>query len=437
MNQVENKEKDVSRFFIFSLFFTAILLHQSNVVFGVNISFADFFCGLLLIFLVTNRRFLIPIGPLVFFFMISILALVSANLYIPIKFAIASEPIRIISDFTKLMAIFIYFLIGYNLAKLHLVTLTIRWYSMFGYLVGMIGILFTLLNIRILSDLLFFADTRFKGLMIDPNYFSVLQITALVYMTRSETIKLPYKFIAVIITLFSVLSTGSKTGMITLFGYFVFRILEYLFLKKKNLPAVVAQFVLGGLLVLGLALFYDFVQQVLTNLAGRIPSFSRVYLLFSDFGAAISEGGSGREDTWKAAFQVIQVSPVFGIGVGTYTTISWKMFAYDNVAHNTFLQITAEWGIPMAFFFIIYVIYLLATATNSRHVPSTVNIIIRDMVIILLMGSMAISLNNARILWLLLGALFFLHENKCVTLNEFQLLEFGGNDDKRNSRFYP
>ena len=393
--------------FTLFLFFTSILMHQSSVMFGVNLSLADFFCLFMVVILVIQKQFLIPISPLIFFFVISMLVLVTASFYIPGKYFIHVRPVGIASDYLKLVASFVYFLIGYNLSQLNLIKQTVKWYSMFGLLVGAVGIVFTILNIGLFRDLLFFAGTRFRGLMIDPNYFSVLQITSLVYLTRSISMNARFKFLAIIIILLSVLTSGSKTGMVTLGCYFSFRLLEYLFLTRKRLVVLISQLFLITLLALLAPLALQFLGSLLNNIASSIPSFGRVYSLLTDFNTAISEGGSGREATWIAAFKVIQLSPLIGVGVGTYSAVANELFNYNNVAHNTFLQLSAEWGIPMALFFLSYVFFLLGKVTIQGLQASTMNLVLRDIIFILLIGSMAISLNNARMLWLFLGALVF------------------------------
>ncbi|KKK36623.1 hypothetical protein WQ57_18420 [Mesobacillus campisalis] len=398
-----------------SIFFTAILLHQSNVIFGVNLSFADFFSIFILVFLIWNKRLLVPMTPLVFFIAISFMVLVTAAFYIPIKFMHEPAPARIVSDYIKLLAIFFYFIIGYNLSQINYLKETIRWYSYFGMLIGIVGVWLTFLNIPLFTDILYFAETRFRGLMIDPNYFSVLQITAMVYFTRMESIKTRYKLLAAILTLLSVLVSGSKTGIITLLSYSLIRLVEYLFLKQKKLNVLVFQVFFIVVLALLAPWAMLLLETIFSGIAAKIPSFGRVYYLLTDFGSAVSEGGSGREATWKAALQVIQLSPLIGVGIGTYTSLAWQMFHYDNVAHNTFLQLTAEWGIPLAVLFFIYVFFILGKATQSK-MNNEINLILRDMIIILLIGSLAISLNNARVLWLFLGAIVFsLKDKNAVT----------------------
>ena len=178
-----------------------------------------------------------------------------------------------------------------------------------------------------------------------------------------------------------------------------------MFSAKKKVKVIISQWFLIIILVLIISLFFTLFQTIINDIASSIPAFTRVQQLFTDFDAAISGNGSERDSTWTAALQIIQHSPVIGIGIGTYMNIASGMFDAKDIAHNTLLQLSAEWGIPLAFVFFAYVFYLLGKATNNRMCNAETNYIIRDIIIILLVGSMAISLNNARVLWLLLGAL--------------------------------
>lgn len=55
----------------------------------------------------------------------------------------------IANDYIKLIAIFIYFITGYNLTHKNLVKTTIKWYSVSGMVIGGLGAIFTVLNIRL------------------------------------------------------------------------------------------------------------------------------------------------------------------------------------------------------------------------------------------------------------------------------------------------
>lgn len=357
--------------------------------------------------LIINNQLYLPIIPLLYFLVVSSVVILTAVFYLPIVYMIDPNTTSIMGDYLKLLAIFAYFIIGYNLRQLDLLDSTVKWYSLFGMLIGITGIMLTFFNIRIFMDLLFLAGTRFRGLMIDPNYYSVLQITSLVYFTRIENIKPRFKFFVVVIIVLSVFLSGSKTGVVTLGCYFIFRLLDYLFSSRKKISVVVLQLFLFALLVFLVPIAIYLFQALLTSITSFFPSFGRVSFLLTDFSAAISEDGSGREETWLTALNVIQLSPVIGIGIGTYTALVSEIYHFNSVAHNTFLQLSAEWGIPLAFTLFTYIFFLIGKVTLFPRDSSEMTLILRDIMLILLIGSMAISLNNARMLWLFLGALVF------------------------------
>jgi len=392
--------------FIVPVLFLSILLHQSSELFGINLSFADFFCVFILVILVISHQLQLPIFPLIFFLIVSSIVIITSTFYVPMVFNIDINPKGIISDFLKLIALLVYFIIGFNLYRLDLMEKTLKWYSLFGMLIGLIGIMTTLLNINLLSEILYYSDTRYRGLMIDPNYYSVLQITAFIYFSRAKSIRFQYKVLALLITLITVLTSGSKTGLITLSCYLAFRIIEYLFKQNKKGSVILIQMTMITLLILVVPMLFHYLPKLIMIIGSIIPTFDRVQLLFTDFSSAISESGSGRNITWIVALQVIQLSPLIGVGIGTYSNIASKLYYSNDIPHNTFLQLSAEWGIPLAFLFFGYVIFLLVRISNSRSSMNlTINLVLRDIILVLLVASMAISLNNARILWLVLGAL--------------------------------
>ncbi|MGX6446053.1 O-antigen ligase family protein [Neobacillus sp. K501] len=403
--ELNHYKKNTNILFTIAIFLMAVLLHQSQVVFGVNISFADLFCIYIFIVLLINNQIKIPITAVSYFLVVSISVLISTVFLVPVKYMFNPEPLSIISEYIKLVALFLYFILGYNLNHNHLMEKIVRWYSAIGVLIGGAGIIFTVFNIRVFSEILFFAGTRFRGFMIDPNYYSILQIAALVYISRINTIKVSYKWLAFFIIFMSVLNSGSKTGIISLLCYLTIRVFEYLLKQNKNAFVVVVQLILLTSIILIVPAILGFLQYLINVLGASIPSFVRIQQLLTDFGGAISENGSGRDVTWRVAFGVIQLSPIIGVGIGTYSTVAFQMFHSDEISHNTFLQLSAEWGIPLAFLLFFYIFFLLGKATTAR-LPNTIfNHILRDIIIILLLGSIAISLNNARLLWLVLGAL--------------------------------
>lgn len=408
------RKRDGEGIFALSLFFMTIFLHQSNVIFGVNLSLADVFCFTILSLFIIQKRLIIPTTPMFFFIILTLTVLITTTYYVPIKFQYYPDLSRIISEYIKLIAIFTYLVIGFNLSRINQIETIVKWYSVFGIFLGIIAIIFTVFSIKVFSSVLFFADIRFRGLMNDPNYFSVLQITSLVYFTRIKKIKVKYKCFAILITSLSVLTSGSKTGIITLFFYLTIRTIEHVVIHKKKLKVIIAQ--LFFILTLSILLFI--LPKFEFNIVSSIPSFARIKLLFTDFTAAISENGSGRGVTLDAALNIIQESPFFGVGIATYTGIAATKYSVDNVAHNTYLQLAAEWGIPLSVVLFTFISIILIKSNTVKVMNTEITIILRDIIIILLVGSMAISLNNARVLWLFLGALVYLIQKNLLNRRE-------------------
>lgn len=201
--------------------------------------------------------------------------------------------------------------------------------------------------------------------------------------------------------------SGSKTGILTLFFYMIIRITEMMFGRKIRLY----EFVLGvftlGLIALGLFTLIVNLNIIIEPIARFIPSFKRIAVLFSNgLKNAISDGGSSRDATWRVAIELIKNSPFIGIGIGTYTSVSKAIYNFGHLAHNTYLQLAVEWGLPLAILFFSLVSYLLIKVSFGSNIKRKLNLTFRDVLLIFLFGSLAISLNNARIFWFVLGALY-------------------------------
>ncbi|MGG3925075.1 O-antigen ligase family protein [Metabacillus fastidiosus] len=387
-------------------------LNQSNIIFGVNFSFSDFFAIALLLYLIFKNKIDIPIFPTIFFIILSIVVLFTSFFYVPITLHVYAQPVQIISDYIKLIAIFFFFVLGFNLSKLGMLDILVKYFAFFGVLIGSIGVFFYIFNISLFANLFFYADIRYRGLMNDPNYFSILQILALVYFSRVKNINFIFKYVSILILISAVLISGSKTGIIVVSCYSILRLMEYIFITRKNLRTVFLTVILLLIFIGMWSFVINGIQDLLNLLVNDIPALSRVQTLFIDFNGAISEGGSGRETAWNTALELVKLSPFIGIGLANYILLGIQFFGVGTLAHNTYLQLIVEWGIPLASIFFIYVFFVIVKAVFSKK-EDTIIKILRDILIVLLLGSVAISLNNARIFWLVLGGLiFYLNKRK-------------------------
>lgn len=413
-----------AKYFIIVVILMFISLNQSGVVYGVNISFADLFCLICLMILIYKDSLLLPFTPVLFFVLVSIVALFSSVFFTPQIFGYNTELYKVFREYIKLFAIFIYFIIGYSLANLELIKIAIKWYSFSALLIGIAGVVVSILNIYNTVQILYDENsTRFRGLMNDPNYFSIMQIIALSYFINKRNIKLCYKLLISLIIVFSVLISGSKTGFVTFCFYVIFKAIEHFIKSKTKLNTLLLIIVLVLIIFIALMIISGILTKLTEYISSIIPSSKRIFLLFVDFREAISGEGSVRTRTWRTALEIFAFSPLTGIGVGTYSGIAELLSGSRAIAHNTYLQLLAQYGLPLTAMFISYVAYIIIKATfnNKELIRNDYTIMtLRDIIIILLIGSLAISLNNARIFWLVLGSLaFYLKTN--VRIRKYKL----------------
>ncbi|MYL20743.1 hypothetical protein GLW04_12650, partial [Halobacillus litoralis] len=379
----------------------------SNIIFGVNMSFADIFLVFLLCYLILQKKLIIPLFPLLAFFLISILVLVTSVFFVPAYLDVNTNVSQNIKGYLKIMALFLFFVMGYNLTKLQLLPLVVKTYSFFAVFIGLIGILFYAFNISMWSNILFYAGTRYTGLMNDPNYFAILQLTALVYFIRKKDVWQPIRFVSIIILILGVIVSSSKTGMLVLGIYGGFRGLIYLINSIKTKKRVTYALSLFIIIFLSMLNLNEIIDVILKYIVDYIPTFARVENLFRDFDGAITEGGSGRGEAWETALKLVALSPFLGIGLGNYTLLGSQFYNVESIAHNTYLQFLVEYGIPVTFSFYFFILFLVMKVLKFNNENVILTQILLDILFVLMLGSFAISLNNARIFWIILGSLFY------------------------------
>ncbi len=111
------------------------------------------------------------------------------------------------------------------------------------------------------------------------------------------------------------------------------------------------------------------------------------------------------------------MGPFTGTGFGGYQAASDTITEDFVLAHNTYIQMAAEWGLVLTGIFLLAVIWLLKN-TGVEPKNGGLDGGCQVAVMVFLVGSLGISLNNARILWVLLGALFALSRTRDAGLGE-------------------
>lgn len=387
-------------FVLMGLFF-----NQSSIMFGFNISLSDFFLIPVFSYFLFSGRLRIKLRYLSFFLALSFVGFFAAVFFLPSITPFNASLNAVLSGYIKLLASFLYFLVGFSIFEKGWSEAIVRSYSIGAFIIGFLGLLVTFSGTGFLRAQFLYGNVRLRGLMNDPNYFSVIQVSALVFFLRFRGMRKIVRFLVSLTLIMSIIASGSKTGLLTLAIYSVFFLFEkaYRTRRKVFLLTVICLAVLFALLAY--AVLVDTLPDILDSLSSIFPAFSRVKLLFTDFSSALVEGGSGRNTAWYMAASIIQLFPVFGIGFGTYSKVSSTLFGTRVIAHNTFFQIFAEWGIPLAVCFFVFVMFQIIKASQDKRKNDYVVIVARDIVIVLLIGSLGISLNNARMFWFFLGLL--------------------------------
>ncbi len=413
-----SEEEKTCKIIIFLIAVLSIFLNQQKQLLGYNISISDFVAILLVLIYIFNAKLVIPRKGFFFFLGVSIITLSTAFFISPHRFNYVPNPNEIINNYIKLCSSFLYFLLGYNLFKERLIYVVYRWYSLGAITLGIIGIFMFFFKISIFPRQYFFQGPRYIGLMNDPNYFAVIQCTALVYFIRNKNIKKITLFMSYLVIFLSVVISSSKTGMLVFISYTIAIFIKNM-LWNKNKKQIIRNFVIIAIIIVFLPSLSALMMKIIKYISTKYWSFRRVAVLFYDFNSAISEGGSGRDVTWAAALDIIKVSPLLGVGIGSYLEIMGNLQRVKLLAHNIYLQIFAEWGLILGSILFFYIFYLIFKYTflnyskdsdHSKDLNQQKNnynqkLILRDIILILMIGSLSLSLNNARMFWIFFGAL--------------------------------
>lgn len=386
-----------------SILMMGLLLNQSSVLLGMNLSLADVFLVLLFFVWIFQKKLDIPVLPLLIFTSFSVLLLWNSVFVVPHVHHLPIDASSIAKDYLKLIVMFLYFLFGW-----HMVTATWMRSFLLSFLygaaaIGAIGFLLTFSPHSGLSDLMLYANLRLKGFMNDPNYFSVIQCAAMVCAVRLLPRKSILKIVLLLILALSVLVSGSKTGMITMLGVSVYAGFHSFRLGEVNRSRFITNVVGVLVAVLAVAALFPFLNAVIQAAGSTLPSLERTALLFTDFKGATVSGGSGRDSVWDTAIHLTTSSPLLGVGVGNYGALAQRFSGDANVAHNTFLQLSAEWGIPITVCLILYLQSLIFKGPGKKQTRNT-SYLLKELLFVFLISSMAISFNHSRVFWLFLGA---------------------------------
>lgn len=411
----QSRKKAVDGFIAACLILMTVFFHQTSRIMSTNYSLADVLVVVCLLCLAGKSRLFVKPAPFMFFLLVCMTGILTSFFLVPAGMGVRPDEKTIALGYVKLLIIFLYFMLGYCVHHPGMVDRLLRVYSITGGAVAVIAVFYYALRIPWLTSLFYYNGERWKGFMVDPNYFAIMQVSATVYFTRRKLTKYTLPVVSALI--FSIFMSASKTGLLTLLIYFSIRFFEYAATRRKMKTPLL----LVLLLVLFQMLDVHFITLTTEKIQTLIPIFSRVSVMFSDFRSAITEGGSSRIDMIGSGLAIVKSSPLLGVGIGNYMNVAEYLFGTRTVAHNTYVQLAVEWGTVNTLIFLLYMGGRILRSYGARARKNAAVVMIRDIVLVFLIGSMALSLNNARMFWFFLGMMIACQDAESADSGEFIL----------------
>lgn len=378
--------------------------HTAAVLGGFNLSLADIFLLLFFAALLVDRKLEIPRGPSIYVLLLTASAVFTSLGLVPQMLGVDPDFAQIIGGLIKLAISFLFFVAGWTVARMGLVGAAVKSFALGGMLAALLGIATLAVPAPVLETWLYYDNFRYRGFMSDPNFYALLTCAAFVAVASDPRPMLLRRLVVLIVLGFGVLLSGSKAGLLTLLFAFAVSLLARS--TPRNRPALLtfATLISAMLLILAkpiltaLVDFFDWLENFIPQ-AGRLS-----VLVTGNLIEGLSEGGSVRNEVWGTAFEMLRQSPLLGVGVGNYLNVSSRLHDLHMVAHNTYLQILVEWGPVFALPLFAWLVVVLVRASKGPNADVSVKIT-RNVVLVLLFGSVSLSLNNARMLWFFLGVL--------------------------------
>ena len=204
---------------------------------------------------------------------------------------------------------------------------------------------------------------RISGTIGDPNLLASVLIVGIILALalaldakRAPTSRI-LCVLAAVLCFTAVVATVSRGGVIAMGAALVAMIL---FAGKRRGRAI-----LGATILAALAIGYFAAFASDTQLS-RLET---------------ADGGSGRTDIWKVGWRMVEANPGHGVGAGNFSVSSIHYlfvepgaversdFIVDTpaVAHNSYLEVLAELGIPGILLFLLIIIVSIAAAVRAAQ----------------------------------------------------------------------
>lgn len=383
---------------IFFLIVTGLGLIQSTVLGGLNFSIADVSLVALTLVMLMNPVAKLPVIELTFLALV-FLSRTVISLVLPNWLAI-TDP-SVLASILKFGLIIVYFVVGYLIgSQIRAVKLLILMFVSANLVIGVVGMMLIFTNSSSLLPGLF-TSFRYKGLMNDPNYFSMLQVMCLPFVGLLWAKRPVFKVVATICLVMAAILSGSKSALLVLCLLAIIKAISgtWKMLRRGRWTQLMIVTLTLLIIVVVASLVAPQLTSVVHSLEEVNPSFARISTLFSGDNP-LTANGSDRTEAWQNALTITTVTNGLGIGFHDYGVVASQLVGEMVIAHNTVLQLIVEWGIGFTFILICFLGYQLWTGWRSTEPLVKA---LTSALGICLIYSMSISLNNSRIFWIFLA----------------------------------
>lgn len=381
-------------------------LNHARVIGPANLSISDALLPLLLISLAARRLLRIPRGPLLFILIVLSFGVASGAFLSPIKYDYNPTATGVGGGVVKQTALFLYLILGYCLASAGLLRQFFRVFAGAAVVVSAIGVAITVYPVGGIRQIMYYGDYRLQGFFDDPNYYALITVCALTAWVTDEHISKVWRVGGSAVLVAGVIASGSKSGTVALVVVILYLFVRWFTSGSDTKLAASNKFLVVGATTIGALLFYWLFERVIARFVVGSFGFGRISLLFTDFESAINDQGSGRGVTWSTAAEIASENAFTGIGFGAYPSVAQRVDGHTALAHNTYLQLGADWGVLLTAVFFAGVVALMVIVGRSASLFSPAATA-WNFALALLVGSFAISLDNVRIFWLVIGALIW------------------------------
>ena len=189
-------------------------------------------------------------------------------------------------------------------------------------------------------------DTRVSGTFFNPNFAAGLYAISLpvtIGVALNQPTRSRFLLWSGIVAILSggLAATGSRVGVLAALTGIVVTII----LSAATLRSAMPWRRFGVIAVMSMALLCLFGKPMLNRVTAGTAAHSTV-------ASGNEQSAAFRTYTWRGTGRMIQANPLFGTGAGTfaYTYPRYALVAKTGLAHQSFLQLAAEQGIPTLLF---------------------------------------------------------------------------------------